>query len=64
MKKCLYVEQVPNGFFQVMTMGSDMLLKAGPLVIDVNNLYRYARDNKYTDICIIAGYFHMGGIEE
>ena len=63
MKKCLYVEQMQNGFFQVMTMGSDMLLNAGPVLVNVENLYQFAKDQGYTDICIIAGYLHLGGVE-
>ena len=64
MKKCLYVEQMQNGFFQVMTMGSGMLLNAGPVLVNVDNLYQYAKDQGYTDICIIAGYLHLGGGKE
>ena len=63
MKKCLYVEQMSNGYFQVMTMGSEMLLKAGPVLVNVENLYLYAKENDYTDICIIAGYLHLGGVK-
>lgn len=64
MKKCLYVEQLQNGYFQVMTMGSEMLLKAGPVLVNVENLYQYAKENGFTDICIIAGYLHLGGDTE
>lgn len=63
MKKCLYVSQMQNGYFQVMLMGSEMLLNVGPVLVNVDNLYQYAKSNGYTDICIIAGYLHLGGVQ-
>ena len=63
MKKCLYVSQMQNGYFQVMTLGPGLLLNAGPLLVNVDNLYQYAKFNGYTDICLIAGYLHLGGAE-
>ena len=64
MKKCLYVKQMQNGFFQAMTMGEDKLLNAGPVLVNVENLYQYAKEQGYTDICIVAGYLHLGGDKE
>ena len=63
MKRCLYVYQMQNGFFQVLTMIGNRLLNAGPLLVDVEELYQFATDNDYTDICLIAGIYHIGGVE-
>ena len=64
MGKMLFVEQIlQEGYFQVLTISGSMLEKAGPLLFDVDNLYEYATENGYTDICIVAGYLHLGGVK-
>ena len=64
MKKCLYAEEMRNDLFLIMTMGDGMLLKAGPIIVDLVDLYKYAKDNGYTDICIVSAYLHLGGGKE
>ena len=64
MGKMLFVEQMmQEGYFQVLTISGSMLVKAGPLIFDVENLYEYATENGYNDICLVAGYLHLGGVQ-
>ena len=64
MGKMLFVEQISNdGYFQTLTLSGSTLVKAGPLLFDVDNLYEYATENGYTDICIVAGCLHLGGVK-
>lgn len=63
MGKMLFVEQISQeGYFQVLTISGLMLVRSGPVLVDGENLYEYATENGYTDICIVAGYLHLGGV--
>lgn len=65
MKKCLYVQRLNSGcFYVMMLMRSGVLVKAGPILLDAEHIFRYAVDNGYTDICIVADYLHLGGVNE
>ena len=64
MGKLLFVEQLPKyGYFQVVTISGSTLVNAGPALVSVDGIYEYAISNGYTDICIIAGYVHLGGVK-